>query len=108
MTFAVWMGTSKAGQQVVANALNDFPSLKGVEPDWSKIKLVDPTVQKPSVQKLVDQAFATTQPRQRYVSNDMTTAINEAATSVAAGQASPQQAATKLEQAQQQDSAGGE
>jgi ABC-type glycerol-3-phosphate transport system substrate-binding protein len=99
LTFAVWIGTSKAGQQVVANALNDLPALKGVEPDFNKISLVDPSIQKPALQKLIADSFAATQPRQRYISNDMTTAISAAATSVSAGQATPEQAAATLQAA---------
>ena len=42
-TFAVWLGTSTAGQQQVANALDDIAALKGIEPNWSNISLVDPS-----------------------------------------------------------------
>ena len=38
LTFVTWMTTSKEGQQLVADGLNDFPSLRGVYPDWT----VDP------------------------------------------------------------------
>lgn len=47
ITFVTWMTTSKEGQQLVANELNDFPSLKGINPDWKSIQLVDPGVQLP-------------------------------------------------------------
>ena len=30
LTFVTWMTTSKEGQQLVANGLNDFPSLRGI------------------------------------------------------------------------------
>jgi ABC-type glycerol-3-phosphate transport system substrate-binding protein len=105
LTFSVWMGTSKAGQQVVADALNDLPSLKAVTPNFDNITLVDPE-QKATLQSLIKESFAASQPRQRYISNNMTTAISVAATSVAGGQATPEDAAKTLQQAADQDAKG--
>ena len=47
--------TSKAGQQAVADQLNDVPALKGVAPDFDKINFVDPAVQDTPVKELLDQ-----------------------------------------------------
>lgn len=101
LTFAVWIGTSKAGQQIVANALNDLPALTGIEPNWNDIELVNTDLQKPALQKLLAQSFAATQHRQFYISNgdDLGTAISVAATTVAAGQATPEQAVATLQAA---------
>ena len=41
-TFALWLATSEDGQQAIANTLNDIPSLKGVQPQWDDIDLVNP------------------------------------------------------------------
>lgn len=63
-TFVRWMTMTKTGQQNVANALDLLPSLKGVQPDWSSIKLVDQTVQQPAIEKLITASGSTTQTRQ--------------------------------------------
>ena len=55
LTFVTWMTTSKEGQQLVADDLNDFPSLQGINPDWKTIQLVDPGVQLPVISKLIQQ-----------------------------------------------------
>jgi ABC-type glycerol-3-phosphate transport system substrate-binding protein len=97
-TFAVWMGTSAAGQQVVANALNDIPSLTGVEPDWSQIELVNQDVQQPALQDLMKQTADVTE--NRLLANaDLATAIGVAATTVASGDATPEEATKTLQSA---------
>ena len=52
-TFATWLATSKAGQQAVADQLNDVPALKGIEPNFEKIKFVDPALQEEPVKELL-------------------------------------------------------
>jgi ABC-type glycerol-3-phosphate transport system substrate-binding protein len=94
-TFVLWMTTSKAGQQTVADTLNDIASLNGVNADLST-GLVNPDVQAPVISDLLKEAQATTETRQMPIS-DMPTAINTAATSVATGQATPAQAAATLQ-----------
>src|SRR5262249_3164737 len=44
-TFVKWMTTSTTGQQVVADQLDDIPSLKGITPNSHQIQYVDPTAQ---------------------------------------------------------------
>jgi hypothetical protein len=63
-TFVAWMTMSKNGQQMVANAIDLIPGLKGVEPDWTSIKLVDPTRQQPAIATLLQKSASTTQTRQ--------------------------------------------
>ncbi|MCX2750066.1 extracellular solute-binding protein [Arthrobacter sp. MI7-26] len=96
-TFATWLGTSKAGQQEVANVLNDIPALKGIAPNWDTIPMTDRSAQQPSVQKLIDQAATVTEPRLGLVSSDLSTAFGVASTTVAEGKASPEQAAQTLQ-----------
>jgi raffinose/stachyose/melibiose transport system substrate-binding protein len=96
-TFAIWLGTSKAGQQLVANVLNDIPALNGVHPDWSNIKLVDPSVQQPVLDNLITKAGLSHEPRLANVSANLQTAIGVASTTVAAGSKTPQQAASILQ-----------
>ncbi|WP_329427357.1 ABC transporter substrate-binding protein [Streptosporangium sp. NBC_01495] len=96
-TFATWLGTSQAGQQAVANILNDIPALTSAQPDWASIKLVNPTAQQPALEKLISDAGKSSEPRLATVSADLQTAIGVASTTVAAGQATPEEAAATLQ-----------
>jgi ABC-type glycerol-3-phosphate transport system substrate-binding protein len=98
-TFVKWLTTAKEGQQAIADQLNDLPSVKGVEPDFGAIQLVDPATQKAPVQDLVEKAATVTEPRESLLSADVQTGILAAATSVATGQATPEQAAEALQKA---------
>jgi raffinose/stachyose/melibiose transport system substrate-binding protein len=97
LTFVTWMTTTKEGQQLVADGLNDFPSLRGISPDWNSIQLVDPGMQLPVISKLIDQTSQVTEPREAPLNAQMQQAIQVAATTVAAGQATPAQAAVTLQ-----------
>lgn len=98
-TFAVWLGTSTAGQAQVANALNDIAALKGVSPDWSQISLVSQSAQQSALSKLIANAVTSPEPRLGTVSPNLQLAIGTASTTVAAGSASPAQAAATLQAA---------
>ena len=98
-TFAVWLGTSTAGQEQVANALDDIAALKGVQPNWSQISLVTPSVQQTALSKLITNAVASSEPRLATVSPNLQTAIGNATTTVASGSATPAQAAATLQAA---------
>jgi raffinose/stachyose/melibiose transport system substrate-binding protein len=98
-TFAVWLGTSTAGQEQVANALDDIASLKGIQPDWSNISLVSPTVQQAALSKLITNAVVSSEPRLATVSTNLQLAIGVASTTVASGSATPAQAAATLQAA---------
>jgi ABC-type glycerol-3-phosphate transport system substrate-binding protein len=99
LTFVTWMTASRAGQQLVADGLNDFPSLRGINPDWNSIQLVDPSVQLSIISGLIDQTSRVTEPREAPLNAQMQQAIQVAATTVAAGQATPAQAAATLQAA---------
>jgi raffinose/stachyose/melibiose transport system substrate-binding protein len=98
-TFVKWMTTTTEGQQVIANQLNDLPALRSVTPNFDSIQLVDPASQKSPVQDLVTKVGNVTEPREALLSADVQTAILAAATSVATGKATPQDAAKTLQQA---------
>jgi raffinose/stachyose/melibiose transport system substrate-binding protein len=98
-TFATWLTTSKAGQQAVADQLNDVPAMKGVEPNFNDIKFVDPALQEAPVKALLAKVGAVTQPRFALLSQDLQDAFFAAATSTATGKATPQAAADTLEKA---------
>jgi ABC-type glycerol-3-phosphate transport system substrate-binding protein len=96
-TFVTWMTTSTSGQQVVANTLNEIAALKGVQPDWTSVSLVNASIQQPMLQALITKTGSSQEPRLSLVSSKLQQAIGVASQSVAAGQASPQDAATTLQ-----------
>ncbi len=96
-TFVTWLTTSKQGQQLVANVLNDIPALKGIQPEWDSIKLVNQADQQPNLQELITTTGKVSEPRLSLVSSKLQEAIGVAATTVAAGQASPADAAKTLQ-----------
>jgi raffinose/stachyose/melibiose transport system substrate-binding protein len=98
-TFVKWMATSTEGQQVIADQLNDLPSLKSVQPNFDRVELVDPAGQKGPVQDLITKVGSVTEPREALLSADVQTGILAAATSVATGKATPEDAAKTLQQA---------
>ncbi len=100
--FAVWLGTSQAGQQAIADSLNLIPALKSVTPNWDNVKLVNPAKQQAPEKDLVQRASAVTDnPRFATINADMNQALMQALSTVAAGQATPEQATQTLQQAQQ-------
>jgi raffinose/stachyose/melibiose transport system substrate-binding protein len=98
-TFVKWMATSAEGQQVIADQLNDLPSLKSVQPNFGSVELVDPATQKSPVQDLITKVGSVNEPREALLSADVQTGILAAATSVATGKSSPEDAAKALQQA---------
>jgi raffinose/stachyose/melibiose transport system substrate-binding protein len=96
-TFVTWLTTSTAGQQQVANALNDIPALNSVKPQWDSIKMPDKSVQQAPIQDLIKEAGSVSEPRLSTISANLQTAIGVASTTVAAGQATPEQAAATLQ-----------
>jgi ABC-type glycerol-3-phosphate transport system substrate-binding protein len=98
-TFATWLATSKEGQQTIANRLDTLPTLKGIEPDFSSIKFVDPKLQSDPVNTLLEKVGSVSEPREALLSADVQNAILAAAQSVADGSSTPQQAADTLQKA---------
>lgn len=96
-TFALWLATSQGGQQAVANTLNNIPSLKGVQPQWDQIDLVNSDAQLKALQDLTDTAGASTQPRFASVSADLNTAFRDALIGVATGDVKIAQALESLQ-----------
>jgi raffinose/stachyose/melibiose transport system substrate-binding protein len=96
-TFVTWLATSTAGQQAVADQLNDVPALKGVTPNFDKVSFVDPAKQATPVKDLLTEVGTVTEPRFALLSTDVQDAILAAATSTATGKSTPQEAADTLE-----------
>lgn len=78
--------------------LNQAPALNGVVPNWSEVKLVKPESQQPNLQELVKITSTVSEPRLSLVSAELQEAVGVAATTVAAGQATPEEAAKKLQE----------
>jgi ABC-type glycerol-3-phosphate transport system substrate-binding protein len=98
-TFALWLSSTKNGQQVIADNLDEDPVLESVSADVSTLKLVDNAVQAPFLQKLATQGSAVQQPRLANISSGLDQAIEDAASTVLGGQATPAQAAATLQTA---------
>jgi ABC-type glycerol-3-phosphate transport system substrate-binding protein len=99
--FALWLTTSEAGQQAVANTLNDIPALIGITPQWDQIDLVDPERQLEALQAYTENAGAATQPRFASVSADLNSAFRDALIGVASGERSPEEALAALQDFQE-------
>lgn len=100
-TFAVWLGTSEAGQQAIADSLNLIPALKSVTPDWDNVELVNPEVQEEEMKSLVERASAVEDsPRFASINADMNEALMTAIAKVAGGESTPEEAAAELQAAQ--------
>lgn len=98
-TFVKWMATSTKGQQVVADRLDTTPVLSGVAPDFNTIKFVDPAQQSAPVNQYLKNLASVNEPRFALLNSDIENAFLAAAQSVASGSATPQAAATTLQQA---------
>ena len=96
-TFVTWLTTSQAGQQAVANQLNDVPAMKGIQPNFEEITFVDPAVQEAPVKDLLAKVATVEQPRFALLLQDHTDAFHAAATSVATGKATPEEAANRMQ-----------
>ncbi|MCS3843648.1 ABC transporter substrate-binding protein [Microbacterium sp. AK031] len=98
-TFVGWLTTQADGQQVVADAINDIPSLTGVEPAWDNLDLVDAELQQPILQDLIASTATADEPRLSLISAEMQEAIGVASTTVAEGRATPEEAAATMQEA---------
>lgn len=93
VTFALWLGATKEGAQVVANNFDSFPTLKGVSPQFDQINLVNPSVQRPALEKLTTQLQNATEPRALGLNAQVMQALVDATQTVTTGSKSPKDAA---------------
>lgn len=85
-TFALWLGTSDEGQQMIADSLNVVPIRKDISPDWDNVTLVDPEAQNEAVQNYLAEAVASgDNPRFAAINADMNTAMMDVLAGVASG-----------------------
>ncbi len=94
--FATFMGTSGAGQGIVASMMTNIPSLRSVVPDYSGVQLVDATAQVPALKDMLAKCTAVSEAR--HITNaDLEQAIWSALSLVADGSSSPSDAASQLQ-----------
>jgi ABC-type glycerol-3-phosphate transport system substrate-binding protein len=98
-TFATWLSSSEAGQQLVADHLTDYPAIKGVETNWDGASLIDEEVQKPALQDLAERVNSVDQARQANLPAEMIDALTTANQAVIGGQSTPEQAAAAVQTA---------
>ncbi len=99
--FALWLGTSQSGQQIIADSLNVVPVLKTATPNWDNIKLVNPEAQNEAVQEYL--ANAVDQPENyRFggISADLNQAMMDVLAGVASGTMTSQEAVAQLAEVQ--------
>ncbi|MGI3784889.1 MAG: ABC transporter substrate-binding protein [Janthinobacterium lividum] len=94
VTFALWLGSTKNGQQVVANNLDEFPTLNSVKVQFDKVKLVNPSVQGPVLQNLTKQLGAATEARSYGIGAQLSAALVQACQQVTSGKSPADQVAT--------------
>jgi len=96
-TFAVWLGTSQSGQQIIADSLNVVPSLKSATPNWDSVKLVNPEKQNDAVKKYLENAMSSVDnARFAGINADMNQAMMDVLAGVAGGTITPKDGAAKL------------
>lgn len=96
-TFAVWLGTSQTGQQMIADSLNVVPSLKSATPDWDNVKLVNPEKQNEAIKKYIENSMNSgDNPRFAGINADMNQAMMDVLAGVAGGTITPEDGAAQL------------
>lgn len=100
-TFAVWLGTSQNGQQMIADSLNVVPSLKSATPDWDNVKLVNPEKQNDKIKEYIENAMDSgDNSRFAGINADMNQAMMDVLAGVAGGTITPEDGAVQLAAAQ--------
>ncbi|MFV0529325.1 MAG: ABC transporter substrate-binding protein [Lachnospiraceae bacterium] len=96
-TFAVWLGTSQNGQQMIADSLNVVPSLKSALPDWDNVELVNPEKQNEPVKEYIEHAMNSgDNPRFAAINADMNQTMMDVLAGVAGGTMTPEDGAKQL------------
>ncbi|WP_349428851.1 extracellular solute-binding protein [Microbacterium sp. LWS13-1.2] len=96
-TFAVWLGHSEAGQQVVTNSLDSFATLDGIVPQWDEIELVAPELQRPALEEITTHLDQATDSRSFGLSAEVSQAIIDACQAMLISDKSGQEAADDIQ-----------
>ena len=100
-TFAVWLGASQEGQQLIADSLNVVPVLKSATPDWDNVKLVNPEAQNEAVKAYLETAMGNADnPRFGEISADLNQAMMDVLAGVASGMMTAEDGAAYLAEVQ--------
>ncbi|GAA1969515.1 ABC transporter substrate-binding protein [Microbacterium deminutum] len=99
-TFALWLGATKEGQQAIADPLDEYPVLSGVQPNADTLAFVDKAVQQPAFVELGANVDKSTEPRFANINPTVLNALIAADQSIVNGEATPEQAAATLQQVQ--------
>jgi ABC-type glycerol-3-phosphate transport system substrate-binding protein len=99
--FAVWLGASQEGQQLIADSLNVVPVLKTATPNWDVVQLVNPDAQNEAVKDYLANAMANADnPRFGEISADLNQAMMDVLAGVASGMVTPADGAAQLAEVQ--------
>ncbi len=97
-TFALWLGTTKAGQEAVVSNLDAVATLKGVAPDFDSIELVDEQVQRPALEQLAGSLDAKLDPRYgTTLTAELSQAVIDASQAMVNSSKSPEDAAKDVQ-----------
>ncbi|MDR0886221.1 MAG: extracellular solute-binding protein [Clostridiales Family XIII bacterium] len=100
-TFAVWLGTSQKGQQMIADSLNVVPSLLSATPDWDVVELVNPEKQNEAIKEYVENASSSpNNPRFASINADLNQSMMDVLAGVAGGTITPEDGSAQLAQTQ--------
>ncbi len=96
-TFAVWLGATQEGQQLIADSLNVVPVLKSATPNWDAVQLVNPEAQNEAVKAYLENAMSNADnPRFGEISADLNQGMMDALAGVASGMMTPEEGAAYL------------
>lgn len=105
VTFALWLGADAKGQQVVANNLDSYPTLKSVAPQFENIQLVNKATQLPLLQNVTKVLVAANAPRLNGLGAQTSDALVNACQQVTQGK-SPASVVDAVEQGAEADRQG--
>lgn len=99
--FAVWLGATQEGQQLIADSLNVVPVLKTATPNWDAVQLVNPDAQNEAVKAYLENAMSNADnPRFGEISADLNQAMMDVLAGVASGMMSAEEGAEYLAEVQ--------
>ncbi len=99
--FALWLGASEEGQQMIADSLNLVPVLKSVSPNWDNVTLVNAEKQNDAVQAYLTNAVNNPDnPRFGGIGADLNQAMMDVLAGVASGTMTAEEGVAHLAEVQ--------
>ncbi|MDR1799118.1 MAG: extracellular solute-binding protein [Bifidobacteriaceae bacterium] len=93
-----FMTLNPTAQQISVNLLQAMPVLVGMMPDFDAVELVNPEVQKPALEEMINKATSVTESRQFLMDTDCVNAVYDSIITVLDGSATPEESAQRLQQ----------